>query len=219
MPITRTARRSPRSMLSRNAQRRVHGSADHLFKFNQASHRAQLRASTGARVSAEYTYTGTHTRMQHRRERPTPRRQTHPPETPQTHLHPPSRPALASPSFKPFPPCPPPVPRAWRHPNRSPRFANPHHPPYYSPVSSDLSSFPPSPSAFSLSSLTVAALSYTTRLDPRPFLPLPPRAHPVRQPTTPTYRSDPRAISKIIPYILELWRTILLILILLLHGG
>lgn len=37
--------------------------------------------------------------MQHRRERPTPRRQTHPPETPQTHLHPPPSPAL-SPNFK-----------------------------------------------------------------------------------------------------------------------
>lgn len=130
--------------------------------------------------------------MQHRRERPTPRRQTHPPETPQTHLHPPSRSALASPSFKPFP-------RSRAHggiPIAAP--VSQTHPPYYSPAS-DLSSL--LPSAFSLSSLTVAALSYTTRLDPT--VPIPAR-HPVRQPTTPTYRSDPRAISKIIPYILEL---------------
>lgn len=133
--------------------------------------------------------------MQHRRERPTPRRQTHPPETPQTHLHPPSRPALASPSFKPFPrsradggiPIAAPV---------SQTHTTLHTTPRYPPTSRPLS-----PSAFSLSSLTVAALSYTTRLDPT--VPIPAR-HPVRQPTTPTYRSDPRAISKIIPYILEL---------------
>lgn len=134
--------------------------------------------------------------MQHRRERPTPRRQTHPPETPQTHLHPPSRPALASPSFKPFPRSradggiPIAVPVSQTHTTL-------HTTPRYPPTSPS----PLSPSAFSLSSLTVAALSYTTRLDPT--VPIPAR-HPARQPTTPTYRSDPRAISKIIPYILEL---------------
>lgn len=61
--------------------------------------------------------------------------------------------------------------------------------------------FSPSFSTFSPFSLTVEALSYTTRLDPT--IPAPAR-HFVHQPTTPTYRSDPRAISKIIPYILEL---------------
>lgn len=126
--------------------------------------------------------------MQHRRERPTPRRQTHPPETPQTHLHPPPSPAL-SPNFKHS------LLRAREASQSQPPFRKPapfilpgiHRPlslsisiPHSSSLSLSLSpSLSPSPSTFSPSSLTVAALSYTTRLDPtaRPRAP-PPAHHP-----------------------------------------
>lgn len=151
--------------------------------------------------------------MQHRRERPTPRRQTHPPETPQTHLHPPPSPAL-SPNFKHS------LLRAREASQSQPPFRKPapfilpgiHRPlslsisiPHSSSLSLSLSpSLSPSPSTFSPSSLTVAALSYTTRLDPTAR----PRAPPPATTRPPTYNSyvpsDPRAISKIIPYILEL---------------
>lgn len=165
-----------------------------------------------------YTYTGTHTRMQHRRERPTPRRQTHPPETPQTHLHPPSRPALASPSFKPFLP---PGPARVEASQSQPPFRKPTPPSILFPgILRPL--LPPSLRPRPLCLLSVLSNRGSSLLyhSSRPDRSYPPRAPtPVRQPTTPTYRSDPRAISKIIPYILELWRTILLILILLLHGG
>lgn len=177
--------------------------ADYLFKVKQAS-TAELRAFTRALAHRNphiyihiYIYTEAQ-HMQHRRERPTPRRQTHPPETLQTHLHPPSRPAL-SPKLQPLslPSC---SARA-RHPNRSPRFANPH--PSYSPVSSDLSFSHPRPLyLLSVLSNRGSSLFYTTRLDPT--ISRPRAALRVHQPTTPTYRSDPRAISKIIPYILEL---------------
>lgn len=205
MPITRTARRSLRSMLSRNATPRA--SANHLFKFKQVSRAARAATSIHARADTRiHTYTRKPTRMQHRRERPTPRRQTHPPETPQTHLHPPVAPRASLPKLQTILPS---VPRAWRHPNRSPRFANPHHPPYYSPVSSGLTSRSPSPSAFSLSSLTVAALSYTTRLDPT--VPI-----PARHPRPPTYNSyvpeRPSSYLQNHPLHSRARRTILLIL-------
>jgi len=166
-----------------------------------------------ARVSVD-TYTRKPTRMQHRRERPTPRRQTHPPETPQTHLHPRRVPLSPPQASNPSPS----VPRACRHPNRSPRFANPHHPPYYSPVSSNLSSF--SPSAFSLSSLTVAALLYHSSR--------PDRSYPRAPPRLLTYNSyvpeRPSSYLQNHPLHSRARRTILLILLLLflfllLRGG
>lgn len=151
--------------------------------------------------------------MQHRRERPTPRRQTHPPETPQTHLHPPPSPAL-SPNFKHS------LLRAREASQSQPPFRKPAPfilPGIHRPLSLYLYpslflslpfplalSLSPSPSTFSPSSLTVATLSYTTRLDPTAR----PRAPPPATTRPPTYNSyvpsDPRAISKIIPYILEL---------------
>lgn len=112
--------------------------ADYLFKVKQAS-TAELWAFTRAREHTEVHTYREPIHMQHRRERPTPRRQTHPPETPQTHLHPPSRPALSPKLQPPVPSCS----ASAKHPNRSPRFANPH--PSYSPVSSDLSLSYPSP--------------------------------------------------------------------------
>lgn len=91
-------------MLSRNAAPRA--SADYLFKFKQVRVTARSYETSTCARERGYPHTRKPTRMQHRRERPTPRRQTHPPETPQTHLHPRRVPRS--------------LPQASNHPPRSP---------------------------------------------------------------------------------------------------